>query len=123
MYSYEERLRAVELYLKLGKRPRAVIRQLGYATKSPLRFWCKEFEKRGDLPASYSRLKPKYSNEHKNIAIKHYLDLDHGRCFAFIVKALGYPCRETLREWVCDRYPEAKKCVVGKTGQPAALLA
>ena len=29
MYSYEERLRAVELYLKLGKRPSAVIRQLG----------------------------------------------------------------------------------------------
>jgi transposase InsO family protein/transposase-like protein len=121
MYSYEERLRAVELYLKLGKRPRAVIRQLGYATKSSLRLWCKEFEKRGDLPASYSRLKPKYSNEHKNVAIKHYLD--HGRCFGFTVKALGYPCQETLREWVCDRYPEAKKCVVGKTGRPAASLA
>ena len=73
------------------------------------------------MPTSYSRLKPKYSNEHKNVAIKHYLD--NGRCFAFTVKALGYPCRETLREWVCDRYPEAKKCVVGKTGRPAASLA
>lgn len=29
MYSYEDRLRAVRLYLKLGKRIRATIRQLG----------------------------------------------------------------------------------------------
>jgi transposase-like protein len=37
MYSYEERLRAVELYIKLGKRLKAVIRQLGYPTKNSLR--------------------------------------------------------------------------------------
>jgi hypothetical protein len=30
MYSYEERIRAVKLYIKLGKRLRATIRQLGY---------------------------------------------------------------------------------------------
>ncbi len=30
MYSYEDRVRAVELYLKLGKRIKATIRQLGY---------------------------------------------------------------------------------------------
>lgn len=29
MYSYEERMRAVELYIKLGKRVRATIRELG----------------------------------------------------------------------------------------------
>lgn len=29
MYSYDERMRAVELYIKLGKRVRATIRQLG----------------------------------------------------------------------------------------------
>jgi len=29
MYSYEDRLRAVQLYLKLGKRIKATIRQLG----------------------------------------------------------------------------------------------
>jgi len=29
MYSHEDRLRAVELYLKLGKRIKATIRQLG----------------------------------------------------------------------------------------------
>ena len=29
MYSYEDRIRAVELYIKLGKRAGATIRQLG----------------------------------------------------------------------------------------------
>jgi putative transposase len=30
MYSYEERIRAVKLYTKLGKRTGPTIRQLGY---------------------------------------------------------------------------------------------
>lgn len=30
MYSYEDRIRAVTLYIKLGKRTGATIRQLGY---------------------------------------------------------------------------------------------
>ncbi len=29
MYSYEDRMRAVKLYIKLGKRANATIRQLG----------------------------------------------------------------------------------------------
>jgi transposase-like protein len=32
MYSYEQRLRAVELYIQLGKRVGATMRQLGYPT-------------------------------------------------------------------------------------------
>ncbi len=36
MYSYEDRIRAVKLYIKLGKRLRATIRQLGYPTKNSL---------------------------------------------------------------------------------------
>jgi putative transposase len=122
MYSYEERLRAVELYIKLGKRPKAVIRQLGYPmTKNSLRAWYEEFEKHGDLVAGYVRQKPKYSDEQKSAATEHYLN--HGRSFVFTIKSLGYPSRETLREWVCERHPETRKCVVGKTGQPAASLA
>jgi hypothetical protein len=33
MYSYEERIRAVKLYIKLGKRTGPTIRQLGYPSK------------------------------------------------------------------------------------------
>ena len=34
MFSYEDRLRAVQLYIKLGKRIGLTIRQLGYPTKN-----------------------------------------------------------------------------------------
>ena len=39
MYSYEDRLRAVKLYIKLGKRAGLTIRQLGYPTKNSLKDW------------------------------------------------------------------------------------
>ena len=55
MYSHDERLRAVELYLKLGKRTGATIRQLGYPTKNSLRDWYQEFLERSDLHVAYAR--------------------------------------------------------------------
>ncbi|KVE30698.1 hypothetical protein WS68_18255 [Burkholderia sp. TSV86] len=47
-------MRAVELYVKLGKRIKATIRQLGYPTKNSLKAWCDEFEKSGDLQKGYA---------------------------------------------------------------------
>jgi transposase-like protein len=55
MYSYEDRIRAVELYIKLGKRAGLTIRQLGYPTKNALKGWHREFEHRLDLPMGYAR--------------------------------------------------------------------
>ncbi|MCV4698143.1 transposase, partial [Escherichia coli] len=49
MYSYEDRLRAVRLYLKLGRRMSATLRQLGYPTKNSLKAWLAEFERNQDL--------------------------------------------------------------------------
>jgi len=46
MYSYEDRLRAVRLYIKLGKRVVLTIRQLGYPTKNALKSWHREYEQR-----------------------------------------------------------------------------
>ena len=89
MYSYEDRLRAVELYLKLGKRIKATIRQLGYPTKNSLKAWCEAFEKSGDLQKEYVRVKPKYSEEQKSVAVEHYVN--HGRCFTFTLKAFSTP--------------------------------
>ena len=89
MYSYDERLRAVDLYVKLGKRSRATIRQWGYPTKNSLRHWYQEFLECGDLKADYVRSKPKYSVEQKDVAIEHYMN--HGRCFSATLEALGYP--------------------------------
>ena len=112
MYSYEDRIRAVKLYIKLGKRTGATIRQLGYPTKNALKSWHREFEQGHDLPVGYARSKLKYSDEQKKVAAQHYLD--HDRCLAATLKALGYPCRETLAAWVDELYPETKHHVVGK---------
>lgn len=60
MYSHEDRLRAVELYTRLGQRVVLTIRQLGYPTKNSLKNWHREYAQRLDLPVGYVR-QPKYS--------------------------------------------------------------
>lgn len=112
MYSYEDRIRAVKLYIKFGKCTGATIRKLGYPTKNALKSWHRECEQSRDLPVGYARSKPKYSDEQKKVAAQHYLD--HDRCLAGTLKAMGYPCRETLAAWVDELHPETRKRVVGK---------
>ena len=93
MYSYEDRVRAVELYIKLGKRVRSTIRQLEYPTKNALKGWHREYEQRLDLPVGYAGRRPKYSQAQKEAAVEHYLA--HDRCIAATMRALGYPGRGT----------------------------
>lgn len=88
MYSYEDRIRAVELYIKLGKRVRPTIRQLGYLTKNALKGSYLEYQQRLDLPVGYAGREPKYSKVQKAAAIEHYLT--HDRCIAATMRALGY---------------------------------
>ncbi len=71
--SYEDRVRAVELYIKLGKRVRATILQLDYPTKDALKGWHREYEKRHDLPAGFAVRAPKYTQAQKEAAVEHYL--------------------------------------------------
>ena len=104
MYSYEDRLRAVRLYIKLGKRVGLTIRQLGYPTKNALKGWHREFERCLDLPTGYVR-GPRYSDTHKERATLHYLD--NGRCLAATIRALGYPSRKLLSAWVNELHPQA----------------
>lgn len=55
MFSYEDRIRAVKLYIKLGKSLGATIRQLGYPTKNSLIGWYREYEQGCDLQVGYTR--------------------------------------------------------------------
>ena len=57
MYSYEDRIRAVKLYIKLGKRLRATIRQLGYPTKNSLIGWYVIVRQTPYLTTAWSRLR------------------------------------------------------------------
>ena len=111
MYSYADRIRAVQLYLKLGKRVGATIRQLGYPTKKSLKSWHREYEQRRDLRAGYARSKQVYSAEQKRLAVDHYLR--HDRCVAATLRALGYPSHGTLTDRIRERCPEIGKRGVG----------
>lgn len=112
MYSYESRIRAVELYIKMGKRAGATIRQLGYPTKNSLKSWYEEYELRLDLPSGYVRTNPKYSQHQKEKAVEHYVQ--HGRCIALTIKALGYPSPDSLSAWIAELRPEVRKLVVAR---------
>jgi putative transposase len=39
MYLYQDRMQAVKLYIKLGKRTGSTVLQLGYPTKNALNIW------------------------------------------------------------------------------------
>jgi transposase InsO family protein/transposase-like protein len=114
MYSYEDRIRAVELFIKLGMRVRPTIRQLGYPSKNSLKGWYREYQQRQDLPKGYAGREPKFSQEQKAAALEHYLA--HDRCIAATMRALGYPGRGTLTKWIREAIPEARQAIVGRVG-------
>ena len=88
MYSYEDRLKAVKLYIQYDKSYASVFRELGYPPSShSIKLWYKEYQKNGDLHKSYSKTN-KYSNEQRQAAIRYYVE--HGRSKTRTVKALGY---------------------------------
>jgi transposase InsO family protein/transposase-like protein len=119
MYSHEDRLRAVQLYIKLGKRIGLTIRQLGYPTKNALLSWYREYDQRLDLPARYVR-RPRHSQACKEVAVQHYLE--QGRCIAATIRALGYPSRSLLSRWLQELNPQERTRVVGRSRElaPAA---
>lgn len=97
MYSYEERLKAVELYIKYNNNSAAVIRELGYPNRGTLRLWVKEFNQEGSLHEKYKD-KSKYSDEQRKYAVNYYLE--HGRSISKTIRAIGYPNRYTLSLWL-----------------------
>jgi transposase-like protein len=65
MHSYEERMRAVALYIKLAKRVQTTIRELGYPTKNTLRGWYREYERYQDVSIGSAPRQPKFSEAKK----------------------------------------------------------
>ena len=104
MYSYEQRKKAVELYIQNGHQVAAVLRELGYpSSKGSLRLWYKEFEASGELHERSAR-KPKYSATQRAEATKHYME--HGECASRTCRELGYPSITQLKKWVAEDCPE-----------------
>ena len=113
MYSREERMKAIELYIKYDKSIAAVIHELGYPSRGLLPRWYKAYLKEqetGILWDRYSRCS-KYSLEQKIAAVEHYLE--HGRNLSRTVRLLGYPSKEALRLWCDELAPGSRKKRVG----------
>ncbi|HZK88389.1 MAG TPA: IS3 family transposase [Anaerovoracaceae bacterium] len=97
MYSLEQRTKAVELYIKYCFHEAKVIKELGYPTFKMLPIWYNEYFVNGSFHESKKRYS-KFTVDQRLIAIAHYFE--HGQCVARTVKALGYPSRPLLKQWV-----------------------
>ncbi len=56
MYSYEDRLRAVMLYIKYDCCNANTIRELGYPSRKMLSHWYKEYTKLGELLRNFQKI-------------------------------------------------------------------
>lgn len=113
MYSYDDRIRAVRLYIQYDKSAAAVIRELGYPDRKTLRYWYEEYLRDNGLKKKSVR-SPKYSGAQKEVAVKHYME--HGKCASRTIRALGYPSRALLKQWVTELCPEEKPhCSAGRS--------
>jgi transposase-like protein len=116
MYSYAERLRAVELYIRLGKRLNSTIRQLGYPTNNALRGWYRECVQHLDLRVQPVARAPKYSDAQRHAALEHFRT--HDRFISATMRALGYPGRGTVTAWVREAFAETRTSMVGRSWHP-----
>lgn len=102
MYSREEKVRAVELFVEYDMGPASVIRELGYPARATLYAWYDEYlENGGDIPPQSKRRR--YSDEQKRVAVDHFFE--HGQCLARTLRALGYPSQELLASWIEELEP------------------
>ncbi len=106
MYSYEERMKAVELYIKYDLNLADTIQELGYPSRNMLARWYKEYLATGELHGNYKK-KPKYSSEQMQAAVAYYLN--HGCSITRTIRTIGYPSRPVLREWIDALAPGKRK--------------
>ena len=114
MYSYEDRIKAVKLYIQYDKSYASVFRELGYPPAiHTLKYWYKEYKQNGDLHKTFIKASI-YTDEQRKAAIQYYVE--HGRSKAQTVRALGYPTRQQLTEWIKQDFPEeVRPCVSGRS--------
>jgi transposase-like protein len=103
MFSEDDRIKAVQHFIKFDLKAEATVRALGYPCSKTLKAWYREFLASGKYGVSRTR-KTRFSAEERTIAVNYYLD--HGRCAATTIRALGYPGPDTFRKWLRSQEPE-----------------
>lgn len=102
-YTNEERRKAVELLIKYDLSIHAVRCELGYPSRTMLYQWYKEYQETGDFEKE-RRPNKKYSSEQRRIAVEYYVE--HGRSISRTIKALEYPGKTRLSEWLNEDLPK-----------------
>jgi len=107
MFSYEERKKAVDLYIKYGKKAMPVIRELGYPNRHSLVQWYKDFVRNGKIVIPILAGRQKYTEAQKIEAVNFYLE--HGKNIKYTRQVLGYPGTHLLSSWISELCPEEKR--------------
>lgn len=107
MYSYEGRIRAVQLYNKYDHSIADTIRELGYPSRGTLARCYKEYEEYDYLRSGYERTKPRFTLEGKRAAVDHYLE--HGLSLRRAIRAMGYPSVAALTKWIDELAPGQRR--------------
>lgn len=107
MYSEEQRRKAIETFIRFDHSYADTVAELGYPNRSTLRLWWNECKEHGGLiPRKWVR-EPRYSEAEKRAAVDYYLE--HGKSVARTRRAMGYPSRPTLAEWIDELAPGEKR--------------
>ena len=112
MYSYEDRIKAVELYIKYDLCAADTVRELGYPNRKMLVRWYKEYQETGDLHKKFIK-HPTYTSDQMQVAVNYYLE--HGRSITRTIRAIGYPSRDTLKEWIDKLIPGERKVSIKRS--------
>ena len=117
MYSYKQRKKAVELYIKHGLVAAPVIRILGYPNRHTLQNWYREYMCKGRLKKKFADGKSHptspYSDEQMKKAVDTYVR--SGKNLNLTISKLGYPkSPKTLSLWISIFRPTEKR--ICKTG-------
>lgn len=109
MYSREQKIKAVKLWLKYDKSEADVIHELGYPSHKTLAIWHQEMQKEketGIIRDRFDRYSI-YTRKQMQDAVDYYLE--HGRSLSRTVRALGYPSKQALAKWCEELAPERRK--------------
>ena len=100
--TFEQRKKAVELYIEYGKSVSAVRNEPGHPSRQAMRSRYADHVEHGFRP-DY-RPHRKYTEERRRAAVDHCLS--HGKRMSATIGALGYPARKgLLAEWIDELAP------------------
>ena len=108
MFSTEQRIIAIETFIRFDHSYADTIAELGYPTRHSLRAWHKDCLEHGEVRPPKRQREPKLALEMRQAVVDYYLA--HGKSLARTMRRLGYPAsREYLCDWTGELAPGQRK--------------